>query len=352
MSLSDHSFAERSGSDGNILEVPGQNTPTKGTSLLGKQENASLRRWRDGHRASSALISLSFAAMLGVPAAGCSGEGDFGEGVSKTAESNEAAENALIEAHLQTRGYDTSTLQFGRDTVVVEDDMVMSRAVLLDDAEAEASGVVDKGYFHTTGLFSGKRIALSFAGGVSTAWQAALNAARNEWNSRTPMFARDPGSAATISVVVQALMNPSGTPNTNAVASGTIPPGRTIRLNSNYSGCGSSLESLPANIKTYAALHEMGHVLGFAHPPPNTTNNPRVHIAGTAVSNGFVEPTYETVMETGACFTRTTLFPDDVLSAQKKYPSCMDGCEHNCTFLSDPGQIGLCMAGCPSQCGG
>lgn len=325
-------------------------TRKKEMNMTKSQEGTLGSRCSPGrHRALSALISLSFAATMGITAPGCSGEDVSGEDVSD-GESSEAVENALIESHLQARGYNASTLQFEGDTVIVEHDMEMSRAVLLEEAEVEASGVVDKGYFHNSRLFSGRRVQLSFASGVSTAWRTALNAARTEWNRRTPRFARDPGSAGTITVQAQAMTLPGGNPNTTTIALGTIPPGRTITLNSNYSvaSCGGSLEGIAANVKTYTSLHEMGHVLGFAHPPPNPTNNPRVHITGTAVSDGLIEPTYATVMAQ-QCGTSTTLTSDDVLSAQKKYPSCMETCELNCTF-NPPALIGPCQASCPSQC--
>jgi hypothetical protein len=284
---------------------------------------------------------------------GCSGEFPSGEVSSESAPADDPADNALIESHLEGHGYDTSTLQFQGDTVLVEDDMEMSREVLLDAAKAEADGDVEKGYFYSTGtLFAGKRIQLSFTAAVSTAWRNALNAARTEWNAKTPMFARDPGGNGIITVQVQALKNADGTNNTNTIANGTPPPGRTITLNSNFTaGCGGSLEGLVTATKTYTALHEMGHVLGFAHPPPNPTNNARVHIAGTAANTGLIEPSYATVMAQG-CGTRTTLHPDDVLSAQKKYPSCIATCENNCLSLIDPGSIGLCISSCPQTCGG
>ena len=298
-----------------------------------------------------ALMSLSFAVTLGATALGCSGED-----ISTIANSNDPAENALISSHLEAHGYDTSSVQFAGDTVIVEDDMLMSRAVLLGEAEAEASGVVEKGYFISPGpLFAGKRIALSFAANVTTAWRTALNAAKNEWNSKTPMFSRDPGGAGTIAVSVQALVNSTThRPDTNTIAIGSVPAqGRTIVLNSNFSNtsCGQTIENMTANQKAYQALHEMGHVLGYAHPPPNPSQNARVHIDGTATNTGLIEPSYATVMAQG-CGTRTTLTPDDVLSAQKKYPSCVTKCENDCTVNVDPAQIGLCQAACPAQCGG
>lgn len=294
------------------------------------------------------LISLSFAVALG--ALGCSGED-----ISTIAGPNDPAEDALISSHLEAHGFDTSTLLFEGDTVVVEDDMLMSRAVLLDQAEAEASGFVEKGYIITGPLFAGKRIGLSFAANVSSAWRTALTAAKNEWNSKTPMFARDPGSTGVIEVRVEAFVNPvTHRPDTSTIAEGSIPSkGRLIKLNSNYSNasCGQTIENMSASQKAFQALHEMGHVLGFAHPPPNPTANPREHIPGTATNTGLIEPSYATVMAQG-CGTRTTLTSDDILSAQKEYPSCVAKCENDCTFNVDPAQIGLCQSQCPAQCGG
>jgi hypothetical protein len=318
--------------------------------MVKNQENASSCCSQGRHRTLSALISLSLAGALGVTTIGCSGE-SIAEVTTEEATqgtgSNDAAENALIEAHLEGRGYDTSTVRFEGDAVVVEGDMVMSRDLLLEQAEAEATGVVEKGYFLGTTLFSGKRIQLSFANNVSTAWRNALNAARNEWNNKTPRFSRDPGSAATINVVLGSLAS-------NLFAQGTFPPSRTITLNSSFTdaSCGGSLENIPTNVKAKIAMHEIGHVLGFDHPPPNTASgSTRVHIAGTTANTGLLEPSYATVMATG-CFTRTTLSSDDVTSAGKKYPSCIATCETNCQSLLDPGSIGLCMAACPQQCGG
>lgn len=337
------------------LERRRETHPRRERSMRKSHENAIIQRSQRRHRSLSTLISLSFAATLGGTTIGCSGEGVSGEDASEEAQSNDAAENALIEYHLGGRGYDTSTLQFQGDTIIVEGDIEMSRAELLDDAEAEATGVVEKGYSTGTRVFAGQRIQLSFAAGVSNAWRTALNAARNEWNSKTPKFAEATGGAATISVVLATDL-PADT-----VATGTAPPNRTIKLNSNYSGrCASSprsLESIPANRKVYTAMHEIGHVLGFEHPPPFSGTALRAHIAGTAQSNGTTNVGYATVMIAGTqalpCPDRITLTPDDVLSAQKKYPGCVQACEQSCFNIGfDPSQIGPCVAACPSLCGG
>ena len=327
------------------------------------QESADICREPGEHRALSALISLSFAVTLGATSVGCSEENIYeGADSSRTpASEHDAAEDALIQAHLEDQGYDTSTLRFEGDAVVVEDDMLMSRPVLLREAEAAASGVVDKGYFIVGPLFAGKRVALSFESAVSSAWRTAVTAARDRWNNAIPLV-RDPGPAGTITVQVRALTDKDGNPLTGVIAQGSIPSvGRIIQLNSNFinrsADCGGTnakpvtIETLSANRKAFQALHEMGHVLGFAHPPPNPTQNARVHIDGTATNTGLLEPSYETVMAQG-CGTRTTLTPDDILSAQKKYPSCVTKCENDCTVNVDPAQIGLCQANCPAQCGG
>ena len=329
--------------------------------MRSNHENAGMRRSPGERRAGAALISLSFAVALGATTIGCSGASTSEEaessGLSRTAGSeNDPAENALIQAHLEGQGYDTSTLRFDGGTVIVEDDMLMSRAALLREAEAEATGAVEKGYFIIGNLFAGKRIQLSFQSGVSNAWKTALNAARDRWNTAIPL-SRDPGSAGTITVQLKAIAD------TRVIAEGSPPDfGQVINLNTNFSSrtaqCGGTpanpvtIETLTANRKAYQALHEMGHVLGFAHPPPNPTANDRVHIDGTAVSPPATpdgEPSYATVMAQG-CKTLTSLTPDDALSARKKYPGCIDTCERNCTVL-DPALIGPCQAACPAQCG-
>jgi len=299
--------------------------------------------------------------LLGATAMGCSGE----DVESSPGSGDDAAENALIQEHLESHGYDTSTLEFEGDTVRFEDDMLLSREVLLDEAQAEATGGVEKGYFLNGGKFVGKRIALSFQPGVSSLWQTAFKAARDKWNAAMPLN-RDPGPAGTITVSMVAMVDGRGTPLTGVIAEGSTPSvGRTIKVNSNFSnrtpsaGCGGTslvpvtIETLSANHKVYQALHEMGHVLGFAHPPPNTSNGTRFQIAGTlasTITTGTGDPSYMTVMAQG-CKTLTSLTPDDGLSARKQYPGCIDTCETNCTFNVDPAQIGLCMSACPSQCG-
>lgn len=309
--------------------------------MLKNHETVNARCLQGRHGALSALISLSFAVTLG----GCSGENmleDLGSSPgTEEADPSGRAENTLIESHLRALGYDTSELQFRDDAVIVEGDMAMSRALLLDEAQAEASGLVEKGYFKGTTLFAGKRIALSFASNVSSAWQTAFIAARNVWNNSTPMFARDPGNAATISVVM-------GTNLRDTLATGSFPPNRIITLNADFSAsCGTTIENIPANSKQSLAVHEIGHVLGFDHPPPGPASGPgRVQIAGTSASAGT------SVMRSGSCNTGTTLSSDDVLSATKKYPSCVATCENNCLSLGNPGSIGLCQSACLGQCGG
>jgi hypothetical protein len=298
--------------------------------------------------------------MLGATTLGCSGDVTAVNGQYE-------AENELIQDHLEIHGYDTSTLQFEGDTVRFEDDMLLSRATLLDEAQAEATGTIEKGYFLNGGKFAGKRIALSFAPGVSNLWQTAFKAARDKWNSAIPL-ARDPGLAGTIIVSMVAMVDGRGNPLTGVIAEGSTPSiaateGRTIKVNSNFSnrtpatGCGGTpltpvtIETLSANHKAYQALHEMGHVLGFAHPPPNPSQGTLFHIAGTAVSTTTTgDPSYSTVMAQG-CKTLTSLSADDALSARKQYPGCIDTCERNCTVNVDPAQIGLCQSACPAQCG-
>jgi hypothetical protein len=338
----------------------------------------------------SALVSLSLAAALGL---GCSGEFPSAEVTSEStpstdaserAPSNDAAENALIESYLANRGFDTSDLQFEGDEVIVEGGMAVQRAVLLDAADAEASGVFEKGYFRGGAggaLFSGKSIKLSFVNGdggkaVSPLWQTALNNAKNEWNAKVPRFSQPgPGSAETITVKMAVGDPPQGG---TSPARGHNPPERLIEINPNYKSPPSppadpcpladgstgvaEIETLTATAKFALAVHEMGHVLGFEHP--RNRGPQAVHIPETLANavpesgpgsncDGTACVSYTTVMLGRGCFQNlTSLQSDDVTSAHKKYPSCRTVCETNCLSLIDPGPIGLCMADCPRQCGG
>jgi hypothetical protein len=324
----------------------------------------------------SALVSLSLAAALGL---GCSGEFPSAEVTSETTPSNDAAEDALIESYLANRGFDTSNLQFEGDEVIVEGGMAVQRAVLLDAADAEASGVVEKGYFRGGAggpVFSGKSIILSFVLGdddkaVSGLWQTALNNAAKEWNAKVPRFSQPgPGSAGTITVKMA-----EGSQGRTSPANGHFPSASLIEINPNYESrpppavqCPladgttgiAKIETLTATAKFALAVHEIGHVLGFEHP--RNRGSQAVHIPGTLANavpessddcDGAACVSYPTVMLGRGCFqTLTSLQPDDVASAVQKYPSCRTVCETNCLSLLDPGAIGLCMADCPRQCGG
>ena len=246
----------------------------------------------------------------------------------------------------------------GTPEVVVEGDMVIPRVQLLEQAEAHASGVVEKGYFNPGDTkFAGNRISLAFkpAGGgftaVSDPWKIAFRDAAKEWNERTPGFKTlvVPVNAKTITVRM-------GSINTTQTARADgFPPALGIQINRDFSGCSTNIEGLSAAQKVNVALHEIGHILGFEHPPPLTGSVGRVHIAGTAISTATSgnASTYDTVMQS-RCLSDIKLRDDDVVSAGKKYPgpTCRQLCEFNCTFNVDPGQIGLCQAACPQQCGG
>ena len=248
-----------------------------------------------------------------------------------------------------------NTLEFLEDKVIVEGDIAMSRTSLLGpgpsvlEEGAVTSDTIDKGYFRREARFGGGFIAVSLPDGLDPDWSAALLAAADQWNDACPAFRDRAGTPRSIDIVLGDL----GVGTNSTIARATPPPDEPkITLNSRYSSrCAIAINLLTPEEKAYAALHEMGHVLGFEHQPPGAQNTGTREVPGTSTGSD-----YETVMATGGCRSLTELTEDDLRSAAVVYPSrqvdpnCLPQCEENCLSLLSPGSIGLCQFACPDQC--
>jgi hypothetical protein len=316
------------------------------------RESARGHRFHRARRAASKVARWAVVGALAGVGLGCSGAtGPDSVGLaSRDTASHDPAEDEIIRAQLAARGFDVSTLEFLDDEVIVEGDLAMSRASLLEGAATSGpiGETIEKGYFRREVRLGGGFIALNLPEDLDPDWSAAFLSAENQWNDACPAFRERAGIPGIIDIEVADL----GLGTNSIIARSTTPPAPKITLNARYGNlCATSIDLLTPEEKTYAALHEMGHVLGFEHQPPGAQATGTREVPGTSTGSS-----YETVMATGGCRTLTTLSEDDLRSAAIVYPSrrvdpnCIPQCEENCLFQASPAGIGLCQFSCPDAC--
>jgi len=296
-------------------------------------------------RAASKVARWALLGALTGTAVACSGAAspDSADGRA----SQDSAQDELIRARLEARGFDVSTLEFLDDQVIVEGDIALSRTSVLEEP-AGPSDTIDKGYFRREVRLGGGFIAVNLPDDLDPDWRDAFLSAAEQWNDAAPAFRDRLGTPGIIDIVIGDL----GPGTSSSIARTTQPPSPQITLNSRYdSRCAISINLLTPEEKIYTALHEVGHVLGFEHQPPAAQNPGTREVPGTSTGS-----TYPTVMATGGCRTLTELTEDDIRSVAVVYPSrrvdpnCLPQCEANCLFSPSPAEIGLCQFACPDQC--
>jgi len=222
----------------------------------------------------------------------------------------ELTEEEEIIQQLQSEGFDTKTIVFHNDCVIVEDDIVFERSDVLAPIDTRS-----KGYKYSRLVSSSKvgKIKIRLKG-LSSAWESAFRNAISEWNSVSSCnikFTEVSSSLHTnLCTVKMESMSSSTTFATGNYPRSTGKIGRYVKVNSNYSSGGYTIETLPSSLKKKIAMHELGHTLGFRHPGDGT------HVSGTEseVSN----PGYNTIMRQG-WILRSTLYSDDEETARTLY---------------------------------
>jgi hypothetical protein len=232
-------------------------------------------------------------------------------------------EDQQIAEFLAGRGYDPQAISYRGDRVYVAQDASIARARIL--AEMARSGqsaggsgpqLVEKGYYRGGGVANALNVSYSFIGDVPQRLRDALAEAAARWSGPTDCIDID---AANTGHNFEVSMQPLG-----GGFAGSADSGFSTLLGQNMQFDPTWLAGAPDAEVRSAALHEVGHILGFQHPWQGQ------HIAGTAMrgacdGNGpGCRPSYVSVMD---YFEReTALSLDDKLMAVVTY-----GVEPPCT---------------------
>jgi hypothetical protein len=211
---------------------------------------------------------------------------------------------AALSERLFQMGVDVEALRVDGDEITAEGDMVFSATELLGDSKQ----VVNKG-FRSNGTASAPivrsrlmNIQLIIDTTLISPWINAAKDAAAAWSATgiVNISELNTGDRVTLSF---ASLGCATAPC--ALASTTLPQGGRV---------GSSIEvntdvTATAADARRAALHELGHALGFVHPGEGA------HIGGTDGAVG----TYATVMNPTVDRVSPSLTPDDLLSLQRLY---------------------------------
>jgi Dual-action HEIGH metallo-peptidase len=119
-------------------------------------------------------------------------------------------------------------------------------------------------------VFSTSTVKIYFASGVSSSWKTAFRSAIQKWNSLNGgIHFSEATSLSGLSTIVISGSNINGSYMNGPVSSSDVAiafpptsngyPGQSIVINSGYCCSLSSLQKL------YAAVHELGHSIGFGH---------------------------------------------------------------------------------------
>lgn len=263
-------------------------------------------------RAMACVVSLCVLLQVGCSADG----GDVGQPASQELEGYSAVETEAMLSAAEDLGFARGDLALGNGAIVAETDMLLEPETLLAHAgEADAlngPGLSPQGYYtrgsvSAEGVYSvvpprANSIRLSFDASVPGVWKTAVRNAAAQWNPNECIQISESSGSDKLLVKVDTTL-PAGV---LAVAmlpfskNGVLLPGREIRVAANPGVSAAALK--------YAAMHELGHTLGFHHPGLGK------HIPGTSVDTDATDASsYPTVLALSGP-VRSSLTSDDIAS--------------------------------------
>jgi hypothetical protein len=263
---------------------------------------------------------------------GCSAEGggSAGEPESPRLAGYSAAETEAMLSAAEDAGFARQALTIGDAAIIAESDMLLDPETLLGLSDEgpgiDGPGMSPQGYFSrgtvsSQGVYSvvpprANSIRLSFEAAVPDAWRTALRDAAAQWNPNECIDIRENGGNDKLLVKVDSTL-PAGVLSIAFlpyVKQGVVLPGREIRVAPNPGVGAAALK--------YAAMHELGHVLGFDHPGSGK------QIPGTSVdTDPSNAASYATVLSLSGPI-RSSLSSDDIASRNaifRRFTRVVDG---------------------------
>ncbi|HEX2201653.1 MAG TPA: M57 family metalloprotease [Longimicrobium sp.] len=232
-----------------------------------------------------------------------------------------------LAARVAEMGFDASTIRDAGDYLLVEGDVLLSKAALRAGPPAGGRLRAPDGprlqYATDYLVADAYTIGVNFSqvSGESSAWATAVNQALSQWTNNAPGARIQMLNTSVYTGVATNITVQMGQCVYNAIACATFPtgngaPGPSITIDRDHG-------SLPSSQKLYTMVHELGHTLGLRHTNWQARGEPQYssdaqganHIPGTPGPEGDAASVMNGVIQTWNGFSYF-----DRVAARKLYP--------------------------------